>query len=671
MGKTFNVTASKVGNNDTSVNFNGTMTQYSDNKLDHCDVSGVSVDMDLFQASVSVQIYATCIDPEWPALLHTKTTYSVDQSSLLDNSLWFNDIIVPTSGDDDSIGSSINTLAGDLWRRMRSIYLPAEILAIRRGLRVTNQKNCALEVADRKGCFESPVQYSNQSLGFFLYRNLSIATEESDPIIWDVATNNFLQAVFAAARYDFGVNMTNNLFSNQSAKTATISSDDNPAVDNATALVSSLSGAQTFLQQTEFAASKVGKIRTSYMCLVQKIKPTANFVIQVLGLAFAIFGAVFAVAAMVFQKLFGKHIGGPVPVVTTGDVNVTNIQVNPDNGGGGADGCHHDGEKDINPDSPYGTRTNTPAPGYGVLGKTNDVLYTPLNDKSWGSEDGSVTPSPTTTKGRLSQLGSFASLSKFKDLKENGSLSKLVETASARASPSLAKMAQGQSPFDAAGLAEAASARASPSLQKMGQAESPFSSAALTGAGALAAAGAAGAAGFAAAPSVEKMVHGQSPLDSTNAASGGALAPPAQNMAQLQVPSNGGPVQNMAQAPVSAESTAPSALPQGVTERAAVPSTVDAAPGTAAPVQNIAPSHAPFVIPNIASSAGIPSQPKVEQESSLKPAALGAAGVAAVGAAGAAGVAAAPSIQRMVHGEAPSDSTNAPDAPAPALEKEA
>lgn len=40
MGKSFNVSASKVGNNDPKVNFNGTMTQYSDNKLDHCDVSG-------------------------------------------------------------------------------------------------------------------------------------------------------------------------------------------------------------------------------------------------------------------------------------------------------------------------------------------------------------------------------------------------------------------------------------------------------------------------------------------------------------------------------------------------------------------------------------------------------------------------------------------------------
>lgn len=463
--------------------------------------------MDLFQASVSVQIYATCIDPEWPALLHTKTMYSVDQSSLLDNSLWFNDVIIPTAGDDGSIGASMNDLAGDLWRRMRSIYLPAEVLARRRGLRVTNSKNCALVTENRKDCFEAPLQYSNQSLGFFLYQNLTVATEEADPLMWDVATNNFFNAVFAAARYDFGANMTNNLFINQTAKQALISPDDNPALDNSTALISSLSGAQTFLEQGEFQPPKVGKIRTSYMCLVQKIKPPANFAIQVLGLAFAIFGAVFAVAALIVQKLFGKRLGGPVPVMTTGDVNVTNIQVNPDSGNG--DGAAHAGEKNVNGgETPFDTRTNTPAPGYATLSKGSDVMYTPLNDKSWGSDAGTLTPSPSTATGKL--FGSFASLSKFKDLKDNASVSKLVETASAHASPSLQKMAQAHNPFDknvsVSQLAGSAPAHASPSLQSMAQTYNSFDKNASVSQ-------LAGAASAHASPSLQKMAQNNNPFD--------------------------------------------------------------------------------------------------------------------------------------------------------------
>lgn len=41
MGKGFNVSAEKAfGNNDTTVNFNSTLQEYSDYTLSHCDVSG-------------------------------------------------------------------------------------------------------------------------------------------------------------------------------------------------------------------------------------------------------------------------------------------------------------------------------------------------------------------------------------------------------------------------------------------------------------------------------------------------------------------------------------------------------------------------------------------------------------------------------------------------------
>lgn len=40
MGKQFNVTGTVMGESDKTINFNGTNQGYSDNKLEHCDVSG-------------------------------------------------------------------------------------------------------------------------------------------------------------------------------------------------------------------------------------------------------------------------------------------------------------------------------------------------------------------------------------------------------------------------------------------------------------------------------------------------------------------------------------------------------------------------------------------------------------------------------------------------------
>ncbi|WOO85924.1 uncharacterized protein LOC62_07G009410 [Vanrija pseudolonga] len=439
MGQGFNVSGNLIGNNNTQVNFNGTAEQYADNKLDNCDVSGLSIDMDLFEASITVQIYATCIDPKWPALLRSKNVYSIDDGRTVDPSYWFSgQIIVPERNDSTNLYVPINDLAADLWHRQRAIYLISSQVAPRvRGMRIVSDNNCALQPQDRRGCFDSPVTWQNRSQGFFLYPNLTVENYSYDnQSWWDVPINNFVQSVFAAARYDFGSNMTSNLFVNATARQALIAPIDPASTDNSSTLVNELSGAQSFLSSGVFMPPAVGKVRASYMCLVRQMKAPANFVVSVLGLTFALFGVVFAAAAFLAKHLFGWHIGGK-PTTVVAPIAIAPV------GADGGEGGHMDNEK-INLDSPTDPthqklhsaqssddykgrsptdpRSTTPAPAYIGNGNGSEPRYAPLHDRSGsdaagGPASGLSTPTPGGLKSRLS---SFGSLSKFTDKLPSG-----------------------------------------------------------------------------------------------------------------------------------------------------------------------------------------------------------------------------------------------------------
>ncbi|CAK9787111.1 hypothetical protein CC85DRAFT_312515 [Cutaneotrichosporon oleaginosum] len=435
MGKQFNVTMAEVGNNSTMVNFNGTGQQYADNKLEHCDLSGLSIDMDLFQAQVDVKLYATCIDPEWPALLLSQNTYSVDQSRLLDNSLWFtNDLVMKSEYKErNDLQSALNNLAADLWRRQRAQYQTAEMPVIR-GIRVVNQNNCGFATDDRKGCYESPLSVSNDSVGFYMFQNLSVETTMYNPQAWNVPTNNFIQSLFAAARYDFAVNQTNNVFVNSTARQAVITTTEDPNF-NLTGGLTQLTGAQSFLDGGDFDAPKISRVRTSYLCIVSKMKPPADFAISVLGLAFALFGVVFGAVMMIVSKLTGKELGAnPVVAAAAPGAALAQVATNLTRTSGEIEGDPEalneknrtaDGITPINSHShkvsdgsggtavpQYDSRAVTPAPSYNYGAKSAGAQYTPLKNNQSFDHLSDGTPSPSTTKHGFN---SFASLNKLSE----------------------------------------------------------------------------------------------------------------------------------------------------------------------------------------------------------------------------------------------------------------
>lgn len=249
----------------------------------------VAIDLDLLQANVRVQTYVTCIDPSWPALIRTDNVYSIDQNRLVDESLWYNSVIVPDI-EGDSITTSINDVAGDMWRRLKAIYLRSEdLMPTIRGFRVTNNHNCALVPQNRSSCFEEPLSWTGDQKGFFMYPNLTVADTEYSPIDWNVSTSNLINVLFAAARYDLGSPMNNNIFVNGTAKTAAIIVNDNAGLDNTTGFMNTLDGASTFLATPDYPPPKIGRARATYMCLVAKIKPVAAFAIAVIGLSLSLF----------------------------------------------------------------------------------------------------------------------------------------------------------------------------------------------------------------------------------------------------------------------------------------------------------------------------------------------------------------------------------------------
>lgn len=428
MGKGFNVSASAVNKDDnsTTVNFNATvLSQYSDTPLTHCDVSGATIDLDLFQAKVTVQIYATCVDPRWPALLHTEEVYSVDRSRLVDDSLYFGNIITPDPTDNASIPDAMNNLASDLWNRMKAVYLrSSEVLPTIRGLRMVNDRNCALVVKDKQACYDAPLSLTNNSIGFFLYPNLTIATTDTDQVDWNVTTDNFINSLFAAARYDFGANMTTNLYVNQTARQTLITRSDAGQLDNVTALMNTLGGAETFLSMPTFPPPKIARVRTSYMCNVMKMKPIASFIISVLGLAFAIFGVVFAAAVAIVKKLTGKDLGASAPAAIHTLSPITSITSNRDHPPDDTNGDYAEGQNTMRRrkradteklsagssndlDSRFDSRTTSPAPSYHRNARGADI-YQSLGNRSPDAGSGSVTPSASGLLG--SKFSSFASL---------------------------------------------------------------------------------------------------------------------------------------------------------------------------------------------------------------------------------------------------------------------
>lgn len=310
--------------------------------------------MDLRGAEVAVQIYATCIDPTWPALLRSDVKFSVNSAAGIDNSLWYGDVIQPESKESNDIVSPIQDLANDMWKRQRAMYLntTGNDYPLVRGFRVRNANNCAFETKDKKSCFEKPLQWSNDTDGFYMYPNLTISETNYEPVVWNVTTNNLVQAVIAAARYDFGANMTNNLFSNNTVKGQVIQTQDSPRLVNVTDAnypMNALSGARAFLAIPEFAPAEISRVRTSYLCMVMRMKKPADFVVSVLGLMFALFGVVFTALAFLFHKITGRTVGGgpaligapaPVDIVHEGEEAqaLTDKDGNP-NGPGGPDGA--------------------------------------------------------------------------------------------------------------------------------------------------------------------------------------------------------------------------------------------------------------------------------------------------------------------------------------------
>lgn len=271
--------------------------------------------MDLRGAEVGVQIYATCIDPKWPALLRSDVKFSVNSAAGIDNSLWYGDVIQPESKESNDIVTPIQDLANDMWKRQRAMYLNAtnNDYPLVRGFRVRNQNNCAFVTDDKKACFEKPLEWNNDTVGFYMYPNLTISETSYEPVVWNVTTNNLVQAVIAAARYDFGANMTNNLFSNNTVKSQVIQTQDSPRLVNVTDAkypMNALSGARAFLDTPEFKPAEVARVRTSYLCMVMRMKKPADFVVSVLGLMFALFGVVFTALAFIFHKLTGRTVGG-------------------------------------------------------------------------------------------------------------------------------------------------------------------------------------------------------------------------------------------------------------------------------------------------------------------------------------------------------------------------
>ncbi|BEJ14286.1 hypothetical protein CspHIS471_0400530 [Cutaneotrichosporon sp. HIS471] len=435
MGKQFNVTMSEIGNNSTMVNFNGTGQQYADNKLEHCDLSGLSVDMDLFQAQVSVKLYATCIDPEWPALLLSRNTYSVDQSRLLDNSLWFtNDLVMKSEYKErNDLQASLNDLAADLWNRQRALFQNAQMPIIR-GIRIINENNCGFATDDRKGCFEAPLRVSNDSVGFYLFQNLTSATTMYDPQAWSITTNNFVQSLFAAARYDFASNMTNNIFVNSTARQAVITATEDPIANLTLGSLDQLSGAQSFLGGGDFDPPKISRVRTSYLCIVSKMKPPADFAISVLGLAFALFGVVFGAVMLIVSKLTGKDLGSnPVVAAAAPGVALAQVATNLSRPSGENHPDDPEAQNEKNPSADgmassnshahkvsdgsggtavpqYDSRNVTPAPSYNYGAKS--AQYTPLKNNQSFDQLSDGTPSPSTTKYGFN---SFASLNKLSE----------------------------------------------------------------------------------------------------------------------------------------------------------------------------------------------------------------------------------------------------------------
>jgi hypothetical protein len=400
MGKGFNVSSIPVNqNNATQVNFNATtLGQYSDSTLDHCDVSGVSIDMDLMRATVSVQIYVTCVDPKWPALLHTTEVFSMDQSALQDDSLWFNQIIIPDPAMNVSIPDSMNGLASDLWSRMKSVYLRSgNLLPTIRGLRMTNANNCALVTGmDNKTiCYDAPLKLANNTGGFFLYPNLTIAKAETDEVDWNVTTNNFVNAIFAAARYDFGANMTTNLFVNDTARTQLISRSDAAQLDNSTYLMNTLDGAATFLDSPVIPDAKIARIKASYLCSIMKMKQIPAFVIAVIGFALAIFGVVFAAAVAIIKKATGRDLGVSVPGPIAALSPITSVTSRRDDTGGDK-GRHQRSTSSAD----YDSQNGTPAPSYHL--NARGAMYQPLND---AAKSGTATPIPS---GKLSSFSGIA-----------------------------------------------------------------------------------------------------------------------------------------------------------------------------------------------------------------------------------------------------------------------
>ncbi|BEI83465.1 hypothetical protein CcaverHIS002_0400690 [Cutaneotrichosporon cavernicola] len=434
MGKQFNVTMSEIGNNSTMVNFNGTGQQYADNKLEHCDLSGLSVDMDLFQAQVTVKLYATCIDPEWPALLLSRNTYSVDQSRLLDNSLWFtNDLVMKSEYKErNDVQASLNDLANDLWNRQRALFQNAQMPIIR-GIRIINENNCGFATDDRKGCFEAPLRVSNDSVGFYLFQNLTSATTMYDPQAWTITTNNFVQSLFAAARYDFASNMTNNIFVNSTARQAVITATEDPIANLTLGSLNQLSGAQSFLGGGDFDPPKISRVRTSYLCIVSKMKPPADFAISVLGLAFALFGVVFGAVMLIVSKLTGKELGSnPVVAAAAPGAALAQVATNLSRASdeGHPDDPEAQNEKNRSADEmgsgnshahkvsdgsggtavpQYDSRNATPAPSYNYGAKS--AQYTPLKNNQSFDQLSDGTPSPSTTKYGFNSFGSLNKLS--------------------------------------------------------------------------------------------------------------------------------------------------------------------------------------------------------------------------------------------------------------------
>lgn len=328
--------------------------------------------------------------------------------------MWFNEYLVANNSNGSSISSSLNDLAEDLWNRQRAVYLRgSEVLPTIRGLRLLSDRNCAMETENKTACYESAVTYNNESVGFFMTPNLTITTVTNDTVDWNITTNNFIQALFAAARYDFGINMTNNLFSNGQARSSVIQTVDN--VDNSTTLMNSLTGAMAFLDAPVYPQSTVSRIQTSYLCVVMKMKPPATFVMSVLGFTLAIFGAAFAVAVAAVKFLTGKHFGVPVVDRT---IHAVTSRLSSSTHRRGASGGSAVGNKGASSDEySRSAADSTPAPstyigGHTKEGSGSEMLYsTPLNDKS-RALGGSDTASSMTLKDRFS---SFGSLSKFTD----------------------------------------------------------------------------------------------------------------------------------------------------------------------------------------------------------------------------------------------------------------